>query len=119
MDHGGRPHSQQHCSVHLKCATRVCLECSHYQLKWRLCDVVDKEITGCNFSTYFSFIDKLIHFDLSGDSGSIPGLGRSPREGNSNPLQYSCLENPMDRGAWRATVHEGHKRVGYDLATKQ
>ena len=35
----------------------------------------------------------------------IPGLGRSPGEGNGNPLQYSCLENPMDRGAWRATVH--------------
>ena len=36
---------------------------------------------------------------------SIPGLGRSPGDGNDNPLQYSCLENPMDRGAWRATVH--------------
>ena len=40
-----------------------------------------------------------------GDLGSIPGSGRSPGEGNGNPLQYSCLENPMDRGAWRATVH--------------
>ena len=39
-----------------------------------------------------------------GDPGSIPGLGRSPGEGNGNPLQYSCLENYMDRGAWRATV---------------
>ena len=39
------------------------------------------------------------------DEGSIPGLGRSPGEGNGNPLQYSCLENPMDRGTWRATVH--------------
>ena len=39
------------------------------------------------------------------DPGSIPGLGRSPGEGNGNPLQYSCLENPMDRGAWQATVH--------------
>ena len=39
------------------------------------------------------------------DSGSIPGLGRSPGEGDGNPLQYSCLENPMDRGAWWATVH--------------
>ena len=39
------------------------------------------------------------------DAGLIPGLGRSPGEGNGNPLQYSCLENPMDRGAWRATVH--------------
>ena len=41
----------------------------------------------------------------SRDMGSIPGLGRSPREGNGNPLQYSCLENPMDRGTWPATVH--------------
>ena len=39
------------------------------------------------------------------DMGSIPGLGRSSGVGNGNPLQYSCLENPMDRGAWRATVH--------------
>ena len=39
------------------------------------------------------------------DVGSVPGLGRSPREGHGNSLQYSCLENPMDRGAWRATVH--------------
>jgi len=39
------------------------------------------------------------------DKSSIPGLGRSPGEGNGNPLQYSCVENPMDRGAWRATVH--------------
>ena len=41
----------------------------------------------------------------AGDQDSIPGLGRSFGEGNGNPLQYSCLENPMDRGAWRATVH--------------
>ena len=41
----------------------------------------------------------------AGDPGSIPGSGRSPGEGNGNPLQYYCLENPMDRGAWQATVH--------------
>ena len=41
----------------------------------------------------------------AGDRGLIPGLGRSPGEGNGNPLQYSCLENPMDRGAWQASVH--------------
>ena len=39
------------------------------------------------------------------DAGSIPGSGKSPGEGNGNPLQYSCLGNPMDRGAWQATVH--------------
>ena len=41
----------------------------------------------------------------AGDTGSIPGSGRSPGGGNGNPLQYSCLENQTDRGAWRATVH--------------
>ena len=44
-----------------------------------------------------------------GDVGSIPGLGRFPRGGNGSPLQYSCLENPMDRGAWRAVVRPGEE----------
>ena len=44
------------------------------------------------------------------DASSIPGSRRSPGEGNGNPLQYSYLENPMDRGAWRATVHRVAKR---------
>ena len=39
------------------------------------------------------------------DTGSVPGSGRSPGAGRGNPLQYSCLDNPMDRGAWQATVH--------------
>ena len=52
----------------------------------------------------------------AGDPGSVPGSGRSPVEGNGNPRQYSCLEIPMDRGAWRATVH-GVARVGPDLVT--
>ena len=51
------------------------------------------------------------------DLGLIPRLGRSPRDGNGDPLQYSCLENLISRGAWQATVH-GVKRVGHDLATK-
>ena len=50
-----------------------------------------------------------------GDPGSIPGLGRFPGEGNGNPLQYSCLGNPMDRGAWRATVH-GVAKSGTQLS---
>ena len=53
----------------------------------------------------------------AGDLGSIPGLGRSPGGGNGNPLQYSCLENPMDRRTWQATVH-GVARVRHQLATK-
>ena len=55
----------------------------------------------------------------TGDTGSIPGSGRSPGEGNGNSLQYSCLGNPMDREVWWATVHGGHKRVKHDLVTKQ
>ena len=46
----------------------------------------------------------------TGDPGSIPGSGGSTGGGNGNPLQYSCLENPMDRGAWWATVYGGHKK---------
>ena len=53
----------------------------------------------------------------AGGPGSIPELGRSPGEGNGNPLLYPCLENPMDRGAWQATVH-GVARVEHDLVTK-
>ena len=45
------------------------------------------------------------------NAGSIPGSGRSPWEGYGNPLQYSFLENPMDRGAWWALVHGGHKKL--------
>ena len=53
----------------------------------------------------------------TGDSGSIPGSGRSPGGGNGNPLQYSCLENPTDRGAWQDRVY-GVAKVRHDLATK-
>ena len=72
-----------------------------------------KQIMIC----FWIFCETLVPSDFSGssegkesacnvgDPGSMPGLGRSPREGNGNPLQYSCLENPMDGGAWQATVH--------------
>ena len=53
----------------------------------------------------------------AGDLDFIPGSGKSPGEGNGYPLQDSCLENPMDRGAWWATVH-GIARLGHNLATK-
>ena len=53
----------------------------------------------------------------AGEAGSIPGLERSPGEGNGNPLQHSCLGNPMNRGAWQATVL-GVVRVGHNLVTK-
>ena len=50
----------------------------------------------------------------AGDLGSIPALGRSPGEGNGYPLQYSCLENPMDRGAWWAIQSMGSQRVEHN-----
>ena len=53
----------------------------------------------------------------TGDTSSIPGWRKVPGEGNGNQLQYSCLENPMDRSTWRATVH-GVVTVRYDLVTK-
>ena len=53
----------------------------------------------------------------AGDTSLIAGSGRSPGERNGNPLQYSCLENPVDRGAWWATVH-GIARDRHDLVTK-
>ena len=51
----------------------------------------------------------------AGDLGSIPGLGRSSGGGNGNPLQYSGMENPMNRGAWQAIVHGVAKRVTFSL----
>ena len=67
---------------------------------WDPCSSVGKE-SACN----------------AGDPGLIPGSGRSPGEGHGNPLQYSCLENPMNGGAWQATVR-GVTRVRHDLVTK-
>ena len=55
--------------------------------------------------------------DNTGDVDSVLGSGRSPGGGNGNPLQYSCLGNSMDRGAWWAIVCEGHKSVGHSLAS--
>ena len=70
-------------------------------------------------SSIYYFITCLFHLIVyheylfnkytSNHAGSIPGSGKSPREGKGNPLQYSCLRNPMDRGAWWATVQGGCK----------
>ena len=57
------------------------------------------------FPWWLSGKDSACNAGAAGDTGLIPGSGRSAGEGNGNPLQYSCLENPTDRGAWRATVH--------------
>ena len=55
----------------------------------------------------------------TGDLGLIPGLGSSPRGGHGNPFQYSCLENPMDRGAWWAIVYGVAKELGTTEMTQQ
>ena len=54
----------------------------------------------------------------AGDAASIPGWGRSPGGGHGSPLQYSYLENPMDRGAWRAIVHRVAKELGMPVVTE-
>ena len=61
----------------------------------------------CYLDTLASQVTQMVKNlpDNAGDAGSIPGLGRSPGDKNGNPLQYSCLGNPMDGGAWLATVH--------------
>ena len=64
-----------------------------------------KETTAKKLLAQFGGSDGKASAYNEGDLGSIPGLGRSPGEGNGNPLQCSCLENSMDRGAWWATVH--------------
>ena len=95
--------------------TRVCFFIS--------CCVEEHLLVIFEISTVISFIGYSTVIDLyslvaqmvkasacnAGDPGLIPGLGRSPGEGNGNPLQYSCLENSMDGGAWWATVHRGRK----------
>ena len=55
----------------------------------------------------------------AGDTDLIPGWGRYPGEGNGNPLQYSCLGNPMDRGAWQATVHRVSPQEGKESDTNE
>ena len=81
----------------------------------RLREMIKIAILGFSFTEDFHMLFYCLGFPRgsevkasacnSGDLGSIPGSGRFPGEGNGNPLQYSCLENPMDRGTWWATVH--------------
>ena len=73
-------------------------------------------ISITSFEGFCSSSDSKESTCKAGDLGSIPRSGRSPGEGNGNPLQYFCLENSMDRGASRTTVH-GAQRVGQDGVT--
>ena len=88
-------------SEQFSCCYCCILIAKYYYLRWGFPHSSISKESACN----------------AGDPGSIPGWGRFSGEGNGNPLQYSRLENPIDRGAWQATVH-GIARVGHDLATK-
>ena len=74
-----------------------------YVLGWEAVVTLEQRVTLYRRLPYSS--DDKESACNAGDLGLIPGSGRSPGEGNGNPLQYSCLENPMDRGAWWATVY--------------
>ena len=99
--------------------TTAYLYSSHTLAKW--CSKFSKQ--GFNSKLTENFQMDLPHSSVGKESAcnaedldSIPGLGRTPGEGNVNPLQYSYLENPMDRGAWQATVH-GITIIGHDWVT--
>ena len=101
--------------------------CSNSELPCLLCGNPSQRLTAVS-SFSFIFLTYINGLRVSGgpdgkestcnarDLGSIPGLGRSPGEGNSNPFQYSCLENSIDRGVWQARSM-GSKRIGHDWAT--
>ena len=78
-----------------------------------ICKIKDNTNLG-NKHSQKQFTNSYNRLCNAGDLGSIPGTGTSPGEGNGSPLQYSCLENPVDTGAWQATIH-GVARVGHNL----
>ena len=80
-----------------------------FQRNFRLCFLIPAERPTAVLID--DVLDLLIYLGRMNvkDEGSVPGLGRSPGEGSGNPLKYSCLENPMDRGAWWTTVYGGAK----------
>ena len=73
-----------------------------------------REVTVPHTGCFYIGSDGKASVYNAGDVGLIPGLGRFPGEGNGNPLQYSCLENPMDRGAWCRLLSMRSQRVGHD-----
>ena len=78
-----------------------------WRIPWTISSIVSQSQTrlGCFHFDFPDGSDGKESASNAGDLGLIPGLGRSPGGGNGNPLQYSCLENPLDGEAWQATVH--------------
>ena len=91
--------------------TRASWIAGRFFTSWATREACLIDVEKCQWLDYFSPAYN------AGDLGSISGSGRSPGEGNDNPIQYSCLENPMDRGTWHVTVYEV-ARVRHDWATK-
>ena len=97
----------------------------HPEINWILTEYGNNQKTflECyllNIMLMKGFPDGLVHKESAcntGQLGLIPGTGRSPREGNDNPLPYSCLDNSMERRVWQSTIH-GISRIGQELATK-
>ena len=89
------------CAVQCKCdegsICNVIFSIHHIFKEYKM-----QQVTLSNIIPYLTLLIGKISANNAGDLGSIPELGRSPGEGHGNPLQYSCLENPMDRGAWQA-----------------
>ena len=106
----------------LKCSVDhlIILHVLHFKLLKTI--IIDYHRLEWHMNTFMGFPCGSVVKNPSANAGkesSIPGSGRSPGEGNGNLLQYSCLGNPRDRGAWPATVDGVEKRVGHNLATKQ
>ena len=82
--------------------SNICAAHIYWYILLRIAYLLSYNKYKCDFPAFSEVKNPPAH---AGDPSSIPGLGRSPGEGNDNPLQYSCLQNPMDRGAWWAIVH--------------
>ena len=81
------------------------------------CDVLSCLVMSNSLRSYglwLSIKESACSEEATGDTGSIPGSGRSPGGGHGNPLQYSCPENPMHRGAWQLTIHKVLQRVRHN-----
>ena len=103
-------HQVKNEEIHIQCGLQIIIICQYRLITFDKC------------ATLMGFPSGSVVKNLpasAGDPTSISGSGRSPGGGHGNLLQYSCLENPMDRGAWRAAVHEVKKEFSNNLVNKQ
>ena len=95
-----------HLSVNSRNLLGICIQSGVFDIPWWVF-LPHSFLVNLVYGWWASLVAQRLRISLpnAGDAGSSPGSGRSPEGGNGNPLQYSCQRNPMDRGAWRATVH--------------